>query len=76
MCENYTVLKSIKDIQKSFDDLNQSRYVATEFDFYQNFAFCPLYHFYIKTTDIYKASLFFFLKIIRNLRKPTLINDK
>ena len=35
MCENYTVMKSIKDIQKSFNDLNQSRYVATEFDFYQ-----------------------------------------
>ena len=35
MCENYTVMKSIKDIQKSLDDFNQSRYVATEFDFYQ-----------------------------------------
>ena len=35
MCENYTVMKRIKDIQKYFDDLNQSRYVATEFDFYQ-----------------------------------------
>ena len=35
MCENYTVMKSIKDIQKSFDHLNQSRSVVTEFDFYQ-----------------------------------------
>ena len=35
MCENYTVMKSIKDIQKSFDDFNQSQYVATEFHFYQ-----------------------------------------
>ena len=35
MCENYTVMKRIKDSQKYFDDLNQSRYVATEFDFYQ-----------------------------------------
>ena len=34
MSENYTVMKSIKDIQKSFDDFNQRRYVATEFDFY------------------------------------------
>ena len=35
MSENYTVRKSIKDIQKPFDDFNQSRYVATEIDFYQ-----------------------------------------
>ena len=35
MSENYTVMKSIKDIQKPFDDINQSRYVATKFDFYQ-----------------------------------------
>ena len=35
MSESYTVMKSIKDIQKPFDDFNQSRYVATEFDFYQ-----------------------------------------
>ena len=35
MSENYTVMKSIKDIQKPFDDLNQSRYVATEIAFYQ-----------------------------------------
>ena len=35
MSENYTVMKSIKDNEKSFDDFNQSRYVSTEFDFYQ-----------------------------------------
>ena len=28
-------MKSIKDVQKPFDDFNQSPYVATEFDFYQ-----------------------------------------
>ena len=28
-------MKSVKDIQNSFDDFNQSRYVATEYDFYQ-----------------------------------------
>ena len=36
MSENYTVMKVlIKDSQKPFDDFNQSRYVATEIDFYQ-----------------------------------------
>ena len=35
MSEHYTVMKSIRDIQNPFDDFNQSRYVATEFDFYQ-----------------------------------------
>ena len=35
MSENCTVIKSIKDIQKPFDDFNQSRHVATQFDFYQ-----------------------------------------
>ena len=29
------IMKSVKDIQNSFDDFNQSRYVATEYDFYQ-----------------------------------------
>ena len=35
MYKNYTVMQTIKVIKKPFNDFNQSRYVATEFDFYQ-----------------------------------------
>ena len=33
--KNYIVMKTIKDIEKPLKDFNQSRYVATEFHFYQ-----------------------------------------
>ena len=35
MYKNYTVMQTIKVIKKPFNDFYQSRYVATEFDFYQ-----------------------------------------